>query len=289
MAVNDQSQFISTVLSQTPRSRSASPPPRTANPRVVFCRAKLRNAETMGAFHRCLEEAGVPWHSVNFPGRESLSPQRQQQSAEGTSAQEDAAAAADAPTLPRKSCASDATAVATDVSTALPREACVSSGYSNRGGGGSYRSSRGGGGTSEEASSGEVSASGASLEGGSCLRPAVSQSGVSQPGISPPNGTPRAGFSPPDAPQREVLLQADEILQPRVVGPFLDTDAERTAKEDATDRNPPLFPGERGALGGGAGLASSWGGSGLGFWCHPGDLERVRFCVCGRGRGLVLV
>ncbi|CAN0431024.1 unnamed protein product [Ectocarpus sp. 12 AP-2014] len=23
------------------------------------------------------------------------------------------------------------------------------------------------------------------------------------------------------------------------------------------------------------------------LWCHPGDLERVKFCVCGRGRGLV--
>eukprot|EP00903_Cladosiphon_okamuranus_P021165 g19441.t1 len=34
-----------------------------------------------------------------------------------------------------------------------------------------------------------------------------------------------------------------------------------------------------------AGQGSESGSRSL--WCHPGDLERVKFCVCGRGRGLV--
>lgn len=29
---------------------------------------KLRNAETMAGFHRCLERAGVSWQHVDFPG-----------------------------------------------------------------------------------------------------------------------------------------------------------------------------------------------------------------------------
>ncbi|CAM9587815.1 unnamed protein product [Pylaiella littoralis] len=118
---------------------------------VVFA-STLRNSETMVAFHRCLEEAGVPWQSVDFPVR-----------AESTTA--------------------------ATVSTA------------------------------------------------------------SASGNSPP-------LREETEPERAVSAVPHDNSRPTTT-----TTISR-------------------------GSSSSRGSASL-LWCHPGDLERVKFCVCGRGRGLV--
>ncbi|CAN0133540.1 unnamed protein product, partial [Laminaria digitata] len=214
----------------------------------------------MAAFHRCLEEAGVPWHSVNFPGEGIFSPpqqqQQQQQSTEGTT-KEITTTTDDAPTLPRKGCASDVAAA--DVPT-RPRGSCAPS----------YHSNRKGNETPEEASSQGISTSGVTLEGeGGLQQPGVSQPGVSQAGILPPKEFLQAGISPPTGilqpgtlPPSGILragvsqphvwrpgfLQTEGVLQPRVVGIALDAGAERTAKVDALRNSQPFLSGERRAL-----------------------------------------
>ena len=216
----------------------------------------------MGAFHRCLEVAGVPWHSVGFPSSGDFSIHHL--SAEGTT--EDGVAVADTAPMPPKSCTASGSG-----SSSNGGRGSIGVGSNINGGGGSSSSSSSGnggdGGASKKASPSDgVSSAGVSLEDGGC-----SQHGVSQPGV-----------------MESTSLRPNRISQLPVAGVVgLEADVERSPKKGALKKSPPLL-GERGPpMNGGAGVASSWEGSGLGLWCHPGDLERVRFCVCGRGQGLV--
>ncbi|CAM9960386.1 unnamed protein product [Ectocarpus fasciculatus] len=65
----------------------------------------------------------------------------------------------------------------------------------------------------------------------------------------------------------------------------------KEASASLSDKSPPFREGgrEESVAGGSSSRPAAPRGSSRRdlLWCHPGDLERVKFCVCGRGRGLI--
>ncbi|CAM9106648.1 unnamed protein product [Scytosiphon promiscuus] len=89
-----------------------------------------------------------------------------------------------------------------------------------------------------------------------------------------------------------------------VPSPAADAAAKTKSTTIVSSNSPPYRGGQEGgeevknripatastASGGIHGYTSAWRRSDVDsapLWCHPGDLERVKFCVCGRGVGLV--